>query len=551
MFPIIKTSYGPVKGIQKLTCYNKSYLAFYAIPYAKQPLGEFRFKDPRPLEPWTDPLDATKVGDACWNHDRLNPYEKKIIGSDHCLHLNIYVPDVKPTSEKRLPVMVYIHGGRFATMSATPFYYGPDYLMERDVILVTINYRLAAFGFLSLNDESLEIPGNAALKDQLMALKWLKKEIQNFGGDCENITLFGESAGGCMVHYHLLCEKSRGLFNRAIIMSGSAFGPWSVRPNHDYAYRLARALGYEGTVHDEKEIFKVISGADPVRIVELQDQLLDSEEKLLGQFNAFGPVIEPYMSDKTFIEEHPFKMSRNAWGNNIDVIIGGCSMEGLLLYQLVSPETMSSLGNFSHVTAQNVHLERHSDKCIEKGLKLKNFYYGNQTPSVENADIFIDIQSDKIFWHGMWMAMKARTSTTSKTYMYRFDVTPKSNQTLRELYQIPHQRGACHVEDIFYLFKAEYLQAPIKGSFEHKIVKVMTGTFAEFARNGNPSSVDLGKVTWSPVRESDEDHVKCLNIAEVVSFVQLPETERMTLWDEICENGIGTHVTWNRYNNQN
>lgn len=546
MSPIIQTSYGSLRGIPKMSCYEKPYQAFYAIPYAKQPTDECRFKDPRPLEPWEGTLDATKVGAACWNNDRMNPNpsERKIIGSDNCLLLNIYTPGVisEETEEKLLPVMIYIHGGRFSTMSATPFYYGPDYLMDRNIILVTVNYRLGAFGFLSLNDEGLEIPGNAGMKDQVMALKWVQEEIENFGGDPRNVTLFGESAGACSVHLHLLCEQSRGLFKRALIMSGSAFGPWSVRPNYDFAYRLAKALGYEGKVSDEKEIFNVISEADPVRIVQIQDSLLYEEEKFQGQLITFGPVIEPYVTDKTFIPEHPFKTWKNAWGNDIDVIIGGCSKEGLLFNPLVSPETMSSLGNFSHVIAQNAHLDRYSQKCITKGLKLKNFYYGEETPSLENSDIYIDIQGDKNFWHGMWMAMQAYVSakarTKSKTYLYRFDVAPTSNQTIRKIYQIPHQRGACHVEDVFYVFKAEYLTAPNKDSFEYKVVQIMTGIFAQFARDGNPNSVELGEVIWSPVGEV-VGTVKCLNLDEKVSFVEFPEVSRMKLWDEICdENGF-------------
>lgn len=536
MSQTIETSYGRVKGLLRLSCYEKPYFAFYGIPYAKQPTNAFRFKDPRPLEPWKGTLDATKVGVACWNIDRMNPdpAQKIITGSDNCLHLNIYVPEVVSDEPKQLPVMVYIHGGRFNTMSATPFYYGPDYLMERDVILVTINYRLGAFGFLSLNDEEVGVPGNAGIKDQLMALKWVKQEIENFGGDPENITLFGESAGACSVHLHMLSEKSRGLFRRAIIMSGSAFGPWSVRLNYDYGWRLAKALGYEGDPHDDKGVFKVISEADPTLVVQMQDQLLNAEEKFLGHLMTFGPVIEPYVTEKTFIKEHPFQVCRKAWGNDIDVIIGGCSKEGLLFYPLVSPELMSSLGNFSHVVAQNAHLDYQSQKCIEKGLKLRDFYYGKEAPSPENSDIFIDIQSDKNFWHGMWMAMKAHISPLSKTYLYRFDVAPTTNQTIRDQFRIPHQRGASHVEDVFYIFKAQYLAAPEKESDEYKVMQIMTETFAQFARDGNPNPKDLGNVIWGPVNES-MGVVKCLDIGEQVRFVEFPESNRMRLWDDISD----------------
>ncbi|XP_063697500.1 esterase B1-like [Culicoides brevitarsis] len=531
---LIKTSYGFVKGIQKKSCYNKPYLAFYGIPYAKQPINEYRFKDARPLEPWEGILDATKVGDACWNLDRINPIEQKIIGSDNCLHLNIYVPDTLIDETKKKPVMVYIHAGRFTTMSSDPFFHGPDYLLEHDVVVVTFNYRYGAFGFLSLKDPSLGIPGNAGIKDQLMALKWLKSEIENFGGDSQKITVFGVSAGSCSTHLHLLYEPSRGLFQRAIIMAGTAFDPWAVRTSQgDLAYRLAKALGYEGDAKDEREIFKVISEADPVKVVQKQTvRLLNDLEVKLGQFSTFGPVVEPYITETTFIHEHPLKPQvwKNAWGNKIKMIIGSNSMDGLLFYPSLSSELMSSLGNFSHIIAENVHLDPNSETCIEKGLKLKNFYYGTENPSMENVDIYINILGDKNFWHGIWMALKAHHESDS--YFYRFDVAPSDyNQTVRKIFKIPHLRGASHVEDIFYIFKAEYLKTPLKGSRDYEIIQTMTKCFADFAKHKNPSPKNID---WTPVKSFND--IKCLNFNENgVAIIDLPEKKRMEFWDEICE----------------
>lgn len=212
-------------------------------------------------------------------------------------------------------------------------------------------------------------------------------------------------------------------------------------------------------------------------------------------------------------------------------------MEGLLMYPFVSSETMSSLGNFSHIIAQNVHLDYHTQKCIEKGIKLKEFYYGSKTPSLENTDILIDIFSDKVFWHGMWMAMNTHISPNSKTFLYRFDVSPTSNQTIRELYKIPHQRGTSHVEDIFYIFKAEYLSAPDKRSFEYKIMQIFARAFAQFARNEYEDSIDLGSVVWNSIEDSN-GIIRCLNLNGETKIIKFPETTRMRLWDEICENNI-------------
>lgn len=120
-----------------------------------------------------------------------------------------------------MPVCVWIHGGGFVTGSSSTVFYGPDLIVEKDVIMVSFNYRLGIFGFLSLKDPKLGIPGNAGLKDQTMALKWIKENISFFGGDPNNITIFGESAGSGSVHYQLISNLSKGLFKKAVAMSGT------------------------------------------------------------------------------------------------------------------------------------------------------------------------------------------------------------------------------------------------------------------------------------------------------------------------------------------
>uniref|UniRef100_A0A336M0Z5 Carboxylic ester hydrolase n=1 Tax=Culicoides sonorensis TaxID=179676 RepID=A0A336M0Z5_CULSO len=533
--PIVNTNYGPVKGLQKTSCYNKQYNAFYAIPYAEKVVDEYRFKAPRPLQKWENVLDATKVGDSCWLFDKLNPYEKKIIGSENCLHLNIYTPELNPT--KKLPLMVYFHGGRYTTMSGSPFYYGPDYLMEKNVILITFNFRMGVFGFLSLKDETLGIPGNAGMKDQVMALKWIKENVECFGGDSENITIFGQSSGATSVHYHLLSDASKGLFNRAIIMSGSAFVPWALIPPKDFAYRLVKALGYEGKENDA-DILEYLKTLKPEDLVSTQETIFTPNERATGQLIAFGPVIEPYMTENTFMSAHPFEMAENAWGNDVDVMIGGCSHEGLLLYARFNPIMLKSLGNFSSIVSLNVQLEPDDPKCGEKGLQIKRFYYGDSEPNEENIGTFFTMQGHKVFWHGMWLTIKSRVkNVNSNTFLYRFALEPTTNKTIRQAFGVPHMRGASHVEDVFYIFKAEYLEPHVKGTHEYEVMQVMTETFTSFARTGNPNVHRLGDVKWNPIKSFEDKHqIKCLNISNDFSFIELPETKYMEIWDEICDN---------------
>jgi carboxylesterase type B len=151
--------------------------------------------------------------------------------------------------------------------------------VERNVILVTFNYRLYAFGYLSLDDPELNIPGNAGFKDQVLALKWIKDNIENFGGDSNNITIFGQSSGGGCTHYHILSPLSRDLFQRSIIMSGSAFNPmYAAIPRRNWAYRLASHIN-SSISENEREILEFLEQAEPRDI-----------------FNAVGEIMTPYVS---------------------------------------------------------------------------------------------------------------------------------------------------------------------------------------------------------------------------------------------------------------
>jgi carboxylesterase type B len=144
---------------------------------------------------------------------------KKLVGSEDCLFLNVYTQQLPSNTNKTLkPVMVWIHGGAFRSGSNKTDVYGPEFLLTEDIVLVTINYRLGIFGFLSFDDASLGVPGNAGLKDMVMALKWVQKNISKFTGDPNNVTIFGESAGGASVHYLVLSPLAAGIYQITIIV---------------------------------------------------------------------------------------------------------------------------------------------------------------------------------------------------------------------------------------------------------------------------------------------------------------------------------------------
>ena len=170
-----------------------------------------------PVEPWEEILDATADGPACpqlgW------PYQ-----SEDCLCLNVYTRRLG--DEKKKPVLVYIHGGGYAHFTGQSTLHGPDYLMDHDIVLVTINYRLGTLGFFSTGDNCAA--GNYGMKDQVLALKWVQANIQFFGGDPNNVTIAGESAGAGAVGLHLVSEMSVGLYHGAIMQSSSIANTWMV-----------------------------------------------------------------------------------------------------------------------------------------------------------------------------------------------------------------------------------------------------------------------------------------------------------------------------------
>lgn len=167
------------------------------------------------------------------------------------------------------PVLVFLHGGAFIFGSNNSRMYSPNFLLMEDMVLVVVNYRLGALGFLRLNDTSLGVTGNAGLKDQGLAFKWIQKNIRKFGGDPNNVTIYGQSAGAASVNYQILSPASKGLFHKAIMQSGSVLNPWPhLRPN---CHEIVKFIS--GKCQNDAEILETLLK------VPVQD-LLDAQYKL-------------------------------------------------------------------------------------------------------------------------------------------------------------------------------------------------------------------------------------------------------------------------------
>uniref|UniRef100_A0A914Q8L5 Carboxylesterase type B domain-containing protein n=1 Tax=Panagrolaimus davidi TaxID=227884 RepID=A0A914Q8L5_9BILA len=220
--PIVSTEYGEIEGLIYTSSKGFRAEAFLGIPYAQPPINELRFEKSLPPIPWKTPLKAKTIGTPCSTYsDIFGP------NSEDCLTLNILKPKSHPHNPNGYPVMVSIHAGAFIYSSAEFFPYKKaiETLVSHGIIVVTINYRLGPFGFFTTGDSNA--PGNYGLWDQVEALKFIQKVIPAFMGNPKAVTIFGSSAGGASCSWLSISPTTKDLFNRAIIMSGSASAPWA------------------------------------------------------------------------------------------------------------------------------------------------------------------------------------------------------------------------------------------------------------------------------------------------------------------------------------
>ncbi|XP_069696460.1 esterase FE4-like isoform X3 [Periplaneta americana] len=235
---------GHLRGHRLVSKGGREIFAFQGVPYAKPPIGELRFKPPQPPDSWKGILDATQDGPMCIQRPGLSTDPNTpLLGGEDCLYLNVFTPRLPEEHPVSMDVMFFIHGGGWMTGSGGSTMHGPQYLLDKDVVLVSVNYRLGAFGFLSTGDAAC--PGNNGLKDLVAALRWVQDNIAAFGGNPGSVTIFGHSAGAVNVHFLMLSPVSNGLFHRAISQSGTALAPWALSPPglmKQYSRMLAASL---------------------------------------------------------------------------------------------------------------------------------------------------------------------------------------------------------------------------------------------------------------------------------------------------------------------
>ncbi|MEU6354670.1 carboxylesterase/lipase family protein [Streptomyces sp. NPDC047072] len=296
---VVATRSGKVRGVEQ----SDGVLVWKGVPYAAPPVGPLRFAPPQRVPSWTGVRDATEYGPASLQIPPL-PGVPEVPGqSEDSLYLNVWSPSTKG----KRPVIVWIHGGAFvAGRSSDPTYDGEHYV-RRDCVLVTLNYRLAAFGSLYQPDRPGS--GNLRLLDQIAALRWVRDNIAAFGGDPSSVTVMGESAGAMSLGALLGAPKARGLFRRAIVQSG---GP---RPTHTAEFASATR---EAVLR-----FLGITDASRLTTVPAAD-LVEASAQVWGDPQLLEPF--PHVIDGAVLPEHPLA----AVGGGVDLMIGTCAQESEL-----------------------------------------------------------------------------------------------------------------------------------------------------------------------------------------------------------------------------
>lgn len=420
---------------------------------------------PVPIENWREPLNCLNEPPVPCAFNSTNGIAYDQRSRESCLFLNIYTrhrphPYPKSRNEQLRPVMVYIYGGAFTYGSIEEAFLRPDFLLRTDIVLVTFNYRIGALGFLSVEDPEAEAPGNAGLKDQALALRWVHDNIANFGGDPERVTAFGQDAGAASVHFHMLSDMSRGLFQRAILQSGTALCQWALRrpqPKRNLPAKLAHRLGWSGD-GGVQEMMRVLRDALPSDLVRAQ-HFASAWDKQTGYQEVFLPVVEPYESETCFLSKAAEELAPLAWGNSIPLLIGCNAEEGKVFYNDWDEEhkMFENADWFVNTLPLNTHT-LNERRRYELAALLMQEYYGEVLPTVENRHIFAQLQGDKCFWHGCWKTIRARLAAgaSDNTFLYRFSFITLKNRFMA--YKAPSMEdGAIHSEELMYLFKQFFI----------------------------------------------------------------------------------------------
>ncbi|XP_045460272.1 juvenile hormone esterase-like isoform X2 [Harmonia axyridis] len=460
----------------------------------------------------------------------LNSEEKS--GSEDCLYLNVYTPKLPSKNKNTVtfdlkPVMVFIHGGAFTSGSNSKFIFGPDYLIREDVVIVVINYRLGFLGFSHFKDKTLGVPGNAGLKDMVLALRWVKKNIKNFNGDPENVTIFGESAGAASVHLLVLSPMAKGLFHKAIAQSGCALNIWAQMEN--IVPRIAKALNMEGC--DERTIFNRLKELPVEDLFAIQETFPDPWDVSIIRFIGF--IIEdPNQEEEAFLSEHPMDILEKGEYNHVPIMMGYNSREGMLVHVNHKKLFKQLIPQLENSVPVNLGIKKGTALSMRIANQIMEYYFGDQDPDKCDIDLSYKLWSDNFFIKDIYRSAIAQADNNTKP-VYLYEMTIESSLNLFKAFAGIKSPGVCHADDLFYLFKTQLNGEIEPDSIEDKAVRRFCRLWTNFARYGNPNSPHadpLLPVTWKTFSNRSKNY---LEIGEELKAMTEPLMERMQFWEDV------------------
>jgi len=492
---VVKTTSGPVRGETE-----KGVFVFRGIRYAAPPVGPMRFRPPIAPIAWAEVRSALDFAPACPQLVEIDPTENNnsVIAED-CLAVNIWTP---MADDKKRPVMVWIHGGGFIEGSARNTWYDGAKLAGRgDVVVVTVQYRLGAWGFLELSDiagQDFAQSGNLGLLDQIAGLKWVKANIGAFGGDPNNVTLFGQSAGAGSVGLLMVMPDARGLFHKAILESGT---PKEVADK-------ARAIEVSRT-------YMKIAGI--AKIEELQKltmaQMLDAQRKLFETtfgYSAFRPVM-----DGTVPTELPMQAIAAGRGTSVPVLIG-TNLDEIRFWPALYDVPVEQ-------KPQTLFRKQLEGIVDSKAPEVMETY---RKADADYGDSVIHLLGD-VLMRLPAIRFAEASSQHQPTYMYLF--TYRSTSSYKNY-------ASCHGMELPFVFGViddlDVIVFTGRGTRREALMNQLQQAWVNFARSGDPSQPGL---TWP---RYDEKTRATMELGLTSGVVNDPNHAERMLWDGLPFDGV-------------
>ncbi|XP_060056443.1 bile salt-activated lipase [Erinaceus europaeus] len=495
----VYTEGGFVEGVnKKLGLFGDYVDIFKGIPFAAPPKA---LENPQPHPGWQGTLKAKDFKKRCL---QATVTQDDTYGAEDCLYLNIWVPQGKREVSRNLPVMIWIYGGAFlmgsgqgANFLKNYLYDGEEIATRGNVIVVTFNYRVGPLGFLSTGDANL--PGNYGLRDQHMAIAWVKRNIAAFGGDPNNITIFGESAGAASVSLQTLSPYNKGLIRRAISQSGVALSPWAIQKNPLFwAKKIAEKVGCP--VDDTARLAKCLKVTDPRALTMAYKMPLAGMEYPMLYYLGFLPVV-----DGDFIPDEPINLYANA--ADIDYMAGTNDMDG----HVFSSIDMPAVDKDKQTVTDEDFYKLVKGLTFTKGLQGAQATYDMYTESwaqdssqEARKKTVVNLETDILFLMPTQTALAQHKSNakSARTYSYLF-----SHPTRMPIY--PNWVGADHADDLQYVFGKPFSSPLGYRTQDRTVSKAMIAYWTNFARTGDPNMGHSAVPTqWIPYTLENSDYLE-------------------------------------------